>query len=258
LPDARRREELDGLLSAVAGNLVNAARAGGDADCQRTFVYQLLRHLTGARTDQALGLADVAAAAVEPETVGMEDADRFIKKGEREKLSRKLHGLLFGPSASLFSGGQPLDLGQLLRPRETGKVPLNVIYLNALPDDEQKQLFVAALAAEVYRWMVTEGSGGAKPQVLVYLDEARDFIPAGARKPPAKDPLVRLFAQGRKYGVACLIGCGPGCGVVRQGRAGASLAAGPQRGRTGHVRGTVAGSVGGVGGTGLEEPVPLF
>src|SRR5262249_11348864 len=80
LPDARRREELDGLLSAVAGNLVNAARAGGDADCQRTFVYQLLRHLTGARTDQALGLADVAAAAVEPETVGMEDADRFIKK----------------------------------------------------------------------------------------------------------------------------------------------------------------------------------
>jgi CRISPR/Cas system-associated exonuclease Cas4 (RecB family) len=205
LPDARRREELDGLLSAVAGNLVNAARASGDTDCQRTFVFQLLRHLTDVRPNEALGLADVVEATVEPETVGMENADRFIKKGEREKLARKLQALLFGPSASLFSGGQPLDLGQLLRPRETGKVPLNVIYLNALPDDEQKQLFVAALAAEVYRWMVTEGSGGAKPQVLVYLDEARDYIPAGARKPPAKDPLVRLFAQGRKYGVACLI-----------------------------------------------------
>jgi hypothetical protein len=205
LPEARRREELEGLLSAVAGNLVNAARTGGDADCQRTFVFQLLRNLTGAGTDPALGLAEVAAGAAQPETVGMEDADRFIKKGEREKLARKLHALLFGPSASLFSGGQPLDLGQLLRPGETGRVPLNVIYLNALPDDEQKQLFVAALAAEVYRWMVTEGSGGAKPQVLVYLDEARDYIPAGARKPPAKEPLVRLFAQGRKYGVACLI-----------------------------------------------------
>lgn len=205
LPDVRQREELDGLLSAVAGNLVNAARVGGDADCQRTFVFQLLRNRMDARTGQTLGLADVAAAVAQPETVGIEDADRFIKKAEREKLARKLNALLFGPSASLFSGGQPLDLGQLLRPRETGKVPLNVIYLNALPDDEQKQLFVAALAAEVYRWMVTEGSGGAKPQVLLYLDEARDYIPAGARKPPAKEPLVRLFAQGRKYGVACLI-----------------------------------------------------
>lgn len=205
LPEQRQREELDGLLSAVASNLVNAARAGGDTDCQRTFVFQLLCHLTGARTDQALELADVAGAAIQPENIGMEDADRFIKKGEREKLARKLHALLLGPSASLFTGGLPLDLGHLLRPSETGKVPLNVIYLNALPDDEQKQLFVAALAAEVYRWMVTEGSGKAKPQVLVYLDEARDYIPAGARKPPAKDPLIRLFAQGRKYGVACLI-----------------------------------------------------
>ena len=41
--------------------------------------------------------------------------------------------------------------------------------------------------------------------MLFYLDEARDYIPAGARKPPAKDPLVRLFTQGRKYGVACLL-----------------------------------------------------
>src|SRR5262249_4331979 len=34
---------------------------------------------------------------------------------------------------------------------------------------------------------------------------ARDFLPAGTRKPAAKEPLVRLFAQGRKFGVACLI-----------------------------------------------------
>jgi len=38
-----------------------------------------------------------------------------------------------------------------------------------------------------------------------HLDEARDFIPAGMARPPAKGPLIRLFAQGRKYGVACLL-----------------------------------------------------
>jgi hypothetical protein len=44
-----------------------------------------------------------------------------------------------------------------------------------------------------------------KPNLLVYLDEARDFIPAGASQPPAKQPLIRLFAQGRKYGVSGLL-----------------------------------------------------
>lgn len=203
--EQRRREELDGLLSTTAGNLVSLAKAGGDADCQTTFLLQLLRQMAGGETHRLLGLGDLAAAAGQPDNVGVEDPDRFIKKGEREKLARKLNGLLFGPSANLFTGGRPLDLGDLLRPSQPGKVPLNVVYLNALPGDEQKQFFVAALAAEVYRWMVTAGSASAGPQVLFYLDEARDFLPAGARKPPAKEPLLRLFAQGRKYGVACLL-----------------------------------------------------
>lgn len=206
LPDPRRRqEELDGLLTSVAGNLVAVARAGGDADCQRTFLLQVLQRLTRGGGSGAVGLEDVATAVGAPEAVGLEDPDRFIKKAERDKLARKLNGLLFGPSASLFTGGRPLDLDDLLRPVEPGRVPLNVIYLNALADDGAKQFFVAALAAEVYRWMVTHGGPGGRPQLLFYLDEARDYLPAGARKPPAKEPLVRLFAQGRKYGVACLL-----------------------------------------------------
>ena len=82
-----------------------------------------------------------------------------------------------------------------------------MIYLNALADDDQKHFFVAALAAEVYRWMITslDAASRAGPSLLFYLDEARDFIPAGTAKPPAKGPLIRLFTQGRKYGVACLL-----------------------------------------------------
>jgi CRISPR/Cas system-associated exonuclease Cas4 (RecB family) len=200
----RKAEELEGLLSSVAGNMVTLAKAGGDADCQRTFLLQVLRLLTSGGS-RAVGLADVAAAASQPESIGIDSPERFVKKGEREKLARKLNGLLHGTSASLFSGGQPLDLDTLLRPERSDAVPLNVIYLNALTDDDQKQFFVAALAAEIYRWMVTAGSRGSRPQMLFYLDEARDYVPAGSRKPPAKEPLLRLFAQGRKYGVACLL-----------------------------------------------------
>jgi hypothetical protein len=77
--------------------------------------------------------------------------------------------------------------------------------LNALADDDQKHFVVAAIAAEVYRWMITSLEPTGRPSLLVYLDEARDYIPAGAAKPPAKGPLIRLFTQGRKYGVACLL-----------------------------------------------------
>jgi hypothetical protein len=80
-----------------------------------------------------------------------------------------------------------------------------VVYLNALADDGQKQAVVAALAVEVYRWMVAAGGTPGRPRLLFYLDEARDYVPAGAARPPAKGPLLRLFAQGRKYGVACLV-----------------------------------------------------
>ena len=57
----------------------------------------------------------------------------------------------------------------MCRPDEPGKTPLNVIYLNALADDDRKQFFVAALAAEIYRWMVTSldaVAGPAQPAVL--------------------------------------------------------------------------------------------
>jgi hypothetical protein len=98
-----------------------------------------------------------------------------------------------------------LDLDTLITPSVTGKIPLNVIYLNALHDDEQKHFFVANLAAEIYRWMITSTSSSKLANLLFYMDEARDYIPAGTTKPPAKMPLIRLLTQGRKFGVGCLL-----------------------------------------------------
>lgn len=205
LDEPRRREEVDNLLTSVAGNLVSLARPGGDADCYRAFVFRVLERLAENADRRDVGLADVAAAVAQPGDIGLEQPDLLIKKADRHKLARKLHALLAGPAARLFTGGQPLDLAKMLRPSQPGKVPLHVLYLNALPDDEQKQFLVAAVATEVYRWMVTAGNPTGRAQLLLYLDEARDYIPAGARKPSAKEPLLRLFAQGRKYGVAGLL-----------------------------------------------------
>jgi hypothetical protein len=151
-------------------------------------------------------LEAIASAASDPESIGLDDPDRLVKKSQRTRLARKLHALRLGPASSLFTGGTRLDVDAMCRPDEAGKVPLNVIYLNALADDDLKHFFAATLAAEIYRWMITAAeSVPGRPSLLFYLDEARDYIPAGTAKPPAKQPLIRLFTQGRKYGVACLL-----------------------------------------------------
>ncbi|MBX6314150.1 MAG: ATP-binding protein [Isosphaeraceae bacterium] len=202
---SRREEEWEGMLAVAATQLVNLARVGGEEEAQQAFLLHLLRRFAREGDHPAVDLGRVAAAVADPAAFGLEDAGRFIKKAEREKLARKLNALQHGPAASLYSGGTPLDLDTFCHAEAQGKTPLNVVYLNALADDNQKHAFVAALAAEIYRWMVTSLESKGRPNLLVYLDEARDFIPAGVAKPPAKEPLVRLFTQGRKYGVACLL-----------------------------------------------------
>jgi DNA helicase HerA-like ATPase len=200
----RRREELESILGTAAANLISLAQMGGDADLQQTLVLNILRGLVKHEGAAKVALPRVIQALREPAVAGIDDPDEFLRRTEREKLARKLNSLLHGVGANLFTGGTPLDVELLRRPTTAGKTPLNVVYLNALVNDDQKQFFVASLAAEVYRWMVTS-STGAGPQLLFYLDEARDYLPAGGSRPPAKVPLRRLFSQGRKFGVCCLI-----------------------------------------------------
>ncbi|AUX42495.1 AAA ATPase [Sorangium cellulosum] len=200
---ALRAEEEEGLLVAVAANLVSLCACGGEEESQRTFLYQVLRQLPRA---VPIRLRDIVAAVTAPEDLGIDEVDSLIRKSERERLARRLNTFVQGPSARLFTGGTRLDFTELLRPSKPGRVPLNVVYLNALSNDDEKHFFLAALATELYRWMITTvdaSSGGVN--LLFYIDEARDWIPAGGSKPPAKQPLIRLFTQGRKYGVGCLL-----------------------------------------------------
>jgi hypothetical protein len=199
----RRAEERTQLLGAVAANLVSLCGAGGEEESQRTFVYQVLDHLPRGAT---VRMRDVVAAISEPDAIGLDEPDMIVRKAERERLARKLNAFVQGPSARLFEGGVRLDLTELLRPREDGRVPLNVVYLNALTDDDQKHFFLASLATEIYRWMITSlDATQGRLNLLFYIDEARDWIPAGGKRPAAKEPLIRLFTQGRKYGVGCLL-----------------------------------------------------
>ncbi len=201
----RREEEYTGMIDSIALNLVGLVSAGKKSvDAQQAFIARVLRALVESTLRESLELSEIANAVIEPESVGIANADHFIKKSERETFGRQINALAHGPLKKLFTGGVALDIDQMRTPVTPGKVPLNIIYLNALTDVE-KHAFLAALATEVYRWMCCTGGDPSRPQLLFYLDEARDFLPAGASKPVAKMPVTRLFTQARKFGVGCLV-----------------------------------------------------
>jgi uncharacterized protein len=200
----RRQEEYEGMLATAAANLASLAQVKGEHGAQTAFLVKLLRAMGRDGAVDELSMVDIIAAIRAPDDLGIDDPDAYIRKTDRDKLARSLNALIDGPAGQLFRDGLPLDVDRLRSPAAAGKTPLNVIYLNAMSDDSQKQFFVASLAAEIYRWMVSRAEGGGM-KLLFYIDEARDYLPAGNRLTPAKQPVIRLFNQGRKFGVGCLI-----------------------------------------------------
>jgi len=108
-----------------------------------------------------------------------------------------------GSSQLLYSTGDCIDVPELLGlrrpgPAWEGKARLSIIYLAHLSPDEQ-QLFLSLLFSSMSRWMLSlDGSLAG----LLYIDEVAPFCPP-VRKPPAKQGLINLLKQARKYGL-CL------------------------------------------------------
>ncbi len=115
-------------------------------------------------------------------------------------IAEILQIVLQGPDSSLLVGGVPFNPEKLLSPIN-GKIPLNIFYLNVLPDIKTKQIFLANLTLILMSYMLQKGEG----RFLFYIDEVRDFIPSGTKMPPSKEILKKFFTQARKYKVIGVI-----------------------------------------------------
>ena len=164
-------------------------------------------------TDQVLGgrapvsLEDLTAHLGNLDETALSRLARYLDTKKLKTACQRLARLDVGARRLLFHDGLPIDVDLLLgrtppSAPPPGKTRLSIIYLNTLHDQADKDFFVAALANRLYSWMLRNPSG--TPQVLFYLDEVAPFLPP-VRKPAAKDPLVLLFKQARKYGVCCLM-----------------------------------------------------
>jgi len=146
-------------------------------------------------------LSDLARILSDPPPDIAGELAELISRKEAEELARKVRYLTVGASSLLFEMGTQLDLEMLLR-HPDGKVPVNVVYLNSLSSEADRQFFLTSLLREVYLWMLKHPSN--EVQLLLYVDEVAPYIPPYPRNPPPKQAYALLFKQARKYGVSLL------------------------------------------------------
>ena len=128
----------------------------------------------------------------------------MLPKSTRGELSRRIAAYNSGVSQLLFANGTPLDIDTFCTPCTEGKVPVNILYLNTIQDDAQKQYLVQEIARELYDWMLTQQPAEGELKLLFFMDEVAPYLPP-VRNPPAKELIKLIFKQARKYGVACVL-----------------------------------------------------
>jgi energy-coupling factor transporter ATP-binding protein EcfA2 len=124
--------------------------------------------------------------------------DKLFKKLVTDLETLRLNdGELFDRNAEQLSA-------DVLLGREGGRgVPLSIVSTRFLGDNARIQAWVAHLLVELSRWCMRT----PRPtlQAVVMLDEADLYMPAGAAKPPSKEPLQDLLKRARSGGLGVML-----------------------------------------------------
>jgi len=106
----------------------------------------------------------------------------------------------------LGQGGPKLDPAVLFGLNQSNRrTRISVLNLIGLPHLEMRRQFLARLAMELFTWVQTHPPAADRGLTgLLVVDEARDFLPA-VRTTACKEGLLRLAAQGRKYGLGLIL-----------------------------------------------------
>jgi hypothetical protein len=100
----------------------------------------------------------------------------------------------------LHQEGEPLDPG-ILFGLGSARTRISVLSLVGLPGLEAPLQFVNQLAMSLFTWVKKNPCPSELPlRGLLVIDEAKDFVPSQGST-PCKESLIRLVAQGRKYGL---------------------------------------------------------
>ena len=196
VPNEEAIQAIDLTADSLAGFL--GYDLEGDAGkSAKAYIFTILEYMwqQGERISDMAQLADVVLNPPEKITASL---NNLVAKKEPEEIARKLRFLTVGTSALMFQMGVQTDISMFVD-NSDGKVPVNIVYLNTLTSENDKQFFLATLLKELYCWMLKNPSNDLR--MLFYIDEISPYIPPYPRNPPPKNAYTLLFKQARKYGI---------------------------------------------------------
>lgn len=199
-----RREDRVRAYGAVAQSL---AATLGTSDEATSVAFSMILEYADDNSLVCDSMDDFMEFLSDPPAPLARSLDAICDPRMRAKMHKSFLVKLLGANRLLFDLGSPIDIPELLGlygggPSSQGKARLSIIYLNTLGSQEDKEAFVAALCAAMYKWMLT--LNGSSMWGLLYLDEVAPYLPP-VKNPASKQALMMLLRQARKYGVCCML-----------------------------------------------------
>lgn len=204
IPDLDRipEHERDRMVQYAANALAAMMRIGeaGNGGARRAILTQAIALLAGRGRNS--GLAELVALLEDRDDalidrVGRFD-DRLFKRLVQDLETVRLSDAdLFDPAV------EPLTAETLLGRGPSGKVPLTIVSTRFLGDVERIQSWIAHLLACLSRHAARSPS--PELRTVFMIDEADLFMPAGAAKPPSKEPLQDLLKRARAAGLGIVL-----------------------------------------------------
>jgi len=119
------------------------------------------------------------------------------------KLVNELETLRVASPELFDAGAEQLTAETLLAPARDGRTAFTIVSTKFLGDTYRVQFWIARLLVELARW--SSRAPANKLQALLMFDEADLYLPAGASKPPSKEPMQELLRRGRAGGVGVIL-----------------------------------------------------
>lgn len=216
VPEEIEPEDKIAYIDVMAGGftLLAGFKDGQGKTAQvKAFLNELLSHSVEMKDTPAdfTALADLIQNPRETfEQWGREEElkkllDGFLKGNDIENLSRRIRTLDTGINKLMFSSGVPLDIDVMRTPSKEGLIPINIIHMKSLNDEQAQQTFLLEISRAIYAWMMTLDASKKDINLLYFIDEVAPYLPPHPYNPPAKNMIKLLFKQGRKYGVSCAL-----------------------------------------------------
>jgi hypothetical protein len=197
LPDfaavAQEPDELTQTIAMTASTLAGMAGKRAD-DKARAILDAALRLFAQQGGGDLTAFLDVLADLPEEASLKISTARKVATA-----LSDSLRAAV-QTNPLLHQEGEPLDPG-ILFGLGSARARVSVLSLVGLPGLDAPLQFVNQLAMTLFTWVKKNPCPSDRPlRGLLVLDEAKDFVPSQGST-PCKESLIRLAAQGRKYGL---------------------------------------------------------